>query len=101
MPSGEVKRTCYKCKTKSKTLVNRLRRQYPEPDKSYQCPLCKRTLEDLKKSGQKKMSSWVLDHDHITGEFRGYLCHHCNTGLGNFKDDLSILNRAKKYLEQC
>src|SRR5574343_216822 len=28
-----------------------------------------------------------FDHNHRTNAFRGWLCHHCNVGLGHFKDD--------------
>ncbi len=43
------------------------------------------------------------DHDHATLKPRGVLCHNCNVGLGNLKDDPVILQAAidylKKYLE--
>lgn len=42
--------------------------------------------------------SLKLDHDHQTGKFRGVLCHHCNVGLGNFKDSSELLDKAKAYL---
>ena len=42
---------------------------------------------------------WCLDHDHKTGEFRGYLCDNCNTALSKFKDDTKILNEAINYLK--
>ena len=38
------------------------------------------------------------DHDHVSGEQRGNLCRHCNTGLGHFKDDVNLLRRALEYL---
>ena len=41
----------------------------------------------------------VLDHNHKTGEVRGYLCESCNTGIGRFDDDVTILKRAITYLE--
>lgn len=40
-----------------------------------------------------------VDHDHSTGEYRGILCHQCNTGLGLFKDSESALKKAIKYLK--
>ena len=39
-----------------------------------------------------------LDHDHQSGEARGYLCNQCNLGLGHFKDDPKLLRAAIKYL---
>jgi hypothetical protein len=38
------------------------------------------------------------DHCHDTGQIRGFLCLHCNTGLGHFKDDPRLLRRAARYL---
>lgn len=38
------------------------------------------------------------DHNHRTGEARGRLCFHCNTGLGKLKDSPVILAKALRYL---
>ena len=40
-----------------------------------------------------------VDHNHETNEIRGLLCGLCNTGLGNLRDDISILEKAIKYLK--
>lgn len=41
-----------------------------------------------------------LDHDHSTGAIRGLLCSACNLGLGKFKDDPCLLDRAIIYLQK-
>ena len=39
-----------------------------------------------------------VDHDHGTGKVRGLLCHHCNTGLGHYRDNTETLQKAIEYL---
>ena len=41
----------------------------------------------------------AVDHDHKTGKIRGILCGSCNGGLGLFKDNISSLLSAIKYLQ--
>jgi hypothetical protein len=43
---------------------------------------------------------WHVDHCHTSGNVRGILCHHCNVGLGHFKDDVVNLERAIGYLRK-
>jgi hypothetical protein len=38
------------------------------------------------------------DHDPVTGLFRGWLCFHCNTGIGKLGDTLEGVQRAEAYL---
>ena len=40
------------------------------------------------------------DHDHDSSQPRGVLCHNCNVALGNFKDNLEILQSAIEYLNK-
>lgn len=39
-----------------------------------------------------------IDHDHRNGIIRGVLCRKCNSGLGLFKDNAEIIEKAKQYL---
>jgi hypothetical protein len=41
-----------------------------------------------------------LDHDHATGQPRALLCHHCNVGLGHFRDRPELLRAAARYVEE-
>ena len=53
------------------------------------CAICK-TLPDDK--------ALCVDHNHETGVVRGLLCLHCNTGIGNFRDDPHLLDAAMRYV---
>src|ERR1035438_431670 len=39
-----------------------------------------------------------FDHDHETGEFRGWICGRCNLVLGLVKDDTELLDKMIVYL---
>lgn len=45
-----------------------------------------------------KLTRLCIDHCHSSGKVRGLLCHACNTAIGKFKDDISLLNNAILYL---
>jgi hypothetical protein len=41
-----------------------------------------------------------VDHDHVTGKVRGYLCGSCNRAIGLLKDNSAICREASYYLER-
>ena len=48
----------------------------------------------------ERLGSMHLDHDHTTGQIRGFLCLDCNHGLGKLRDSPELLLRALVYLRQ-
>ena len=72
----------------------------PKVQADHTCPICERTEDEVKHKGGKKSGAWCCDHDHITGVFRGWLCHECNRAIGNFKDNVSRLKKAIDYLDK-
>ena len=82
------KLTCKTCRSKQTKTRNQLLKIHKKPDRAV-CPICQREREDI-----------VLDHDHSTGEFRGWLCNDCNSGLGKFGDCPEFLWRAIEYLDK-
>ena len=57
-------------------------------DQGYACGIC----------GDAHLDRWAIDHDHATGKVRGVLCNNCNWGLGLFRDDPRVIERAIEYL---
>jgi hypothetical protein len=55
------------------------------------CAICERTENDG--------VTLCVDHNHDTGGVRGLLCYGCNTSLGKFNDDVTLLARAIIYLQ--
>lgn len=41
----------------------------------------------------------VVDHDHETNCIRSLLCNRCNIGLGAFKDNPKLMNKAASYID--
>ena len=75
------------------------RKNDPEHQKAiklrvYECEICGVEEEKL----ARKLS---YDHCHKTGKFRGWLCSNCNRGIGLLKDDVELLKKAVKYIENA
>ncbi len=56
------------------------------------CAICEKILTDD--------SPPYLDHCHETGNARGILCQHCNSGIGFLKDSPIIVSKALAYLNE-
>lgn len=56
------------------------------------CAICRRTDRD------RRGFRPHVDHNHATGRVRAILCGPCNRGLGQFGDDLDLIERAVQYL---
>lgn len=54
--------------------------------RSGECPICLRNV------------ALVWDHDHATGETRGWICNCCNRALGQLGDTFQAVLRAAEYL---
>lgn len=54
------------------------------------CAIC------FQNDGKRRLA---VDHCHKTGKVRGLLCVKCNTALGKFGDNITLLQRAIYYLE--
>jgi protein-arginine kinase activator protein McsA len=83
------KSVCKLCQGESQKITSQLKKQFPYPEDGYLCPICKKTSP-----------KWYLDHNWETGEFRSWLCNSCNIGLGQFRDDIDLLNKAIAYLSK-
>ncbi len=59
------------------------------------CALCG---EPADPNGVKAASRLHVDHDHETGKVRELLCNHCNRGIGAFRDDPELMQRASLYV---
>lgn len=64
------------------------------PKDIFTCSICKKT------SIVGVTANLVKDHDHVTGKGREWICDSCNTGLGRFRDDIKLLQRAIDYLKK-
>jgi len=86
-------------KAKQKATTSMICRNYGINHKQYEemfiqqenkCAIC-----GSPQVGTKRLS---IDHCHKTGKVRALLCQKCNFGLGFFRDNVELLEKAKQYL---
>lgn len=63
-------------------------------DQNGRCKICDIEAKDA------MWSVLVVDHCHATGKIRGLLCNSCNVGLGKFKDNPRLVEKALGYLNE-
>lgn len=61
-------------------------------EQEYKCLICGGSI-----LGHRKAS---VDHCHVTDKIRGLLCSGCNRGIGLFKDNPILVDKAAAYLRQ-
>jgi len=110
---GVLSKYCISCTNKLHKEHQLRKVNIPYPDEDYKCPICLKNEEELKSKQivinmdtyepaehkRKKNNVWRLDHNHNTGEVRGWICNSCNVSLGQLNDDIDTLKRATNYLE--
>ena len=60
------------------------------------CGICQKSYH----STLDAANGLYIDHCHRTGSVRELLCHNCNAGIGHFKEDITILDRAIEYIRR-
>jgi len=92
----------YRAKNKDRVRNNLLLREYGITLDEYNnlfeqqkgcCKICGKHQSVLNKV-------LAIDHCHVNKNVRGLLCISCNTGLGNFKDNVESLYAAIEYLNK-
>jgi hypothetical protein len=83
---------CKSCQDQDRILVSKLKKQHKLPANNL-CEICGKPPE--------KGKILNCDHNHQTGEYRGYLCTKCNVGLGNLGDTEECIEKTLKYLKKA
>jgi len=87
-------------RSKTSKRNNNLKFKYGITEADYQavlqnqdgkCAICGQT------PSRRKLS---VDHNHRTGVVRGLLCNNCNTGVGYFQENPTLLQAAALYLSK-
>jgi hypothetical protein len=83
---------CYDCKRLNGREMHKIKKMAPPMPTHCEC--CGASAKD------RPLGKLVLDHDHKTGKFRGWICDKCNIGIGKLGDDVEGIQRAIDYLNR-
>jgi uncharacterized protein CbrC (UPF0167 family) len=102
MDTTYVRSKCKECRKKADAQLKILKKLHPKPDiKTYRCPACHDSVDDMREKGYVKWrQDFVLHHCHKTGKFIAWVCHICNTGMSNFRDNPNIMRNAAELFER-
>jgi len=85
------------------SLLGNIQREYGVSREQYRsahfqqggkCAVCRRPERTARNT------LLAVDHDHVTGQFRGLLCSHCNRAIGLLRDDPQIILAAADYVRK-
>jgi hypothetical protein len=82
-------RKCRVCVSEDLQIINKLKQEHPHPGPGTPCFCC------------QKIDKLFIDHCHVTGKFRGWICKHCNVGIGYLSDQEAGVQKALDYLKRC
>ena len=93
-PSCKACRTDIDKRAPKSQQAKRKEKERPAKGELFRCPICdKRSIAGV-------TAKIVADHDHHTGNIRGFICDSCNTGLGRFKNGQDFLQNAINYIAE-
>ena len=90
-----------KIRSRKRGYTSPIAEQVTEPPTDGRCECCGNVTPLGKRGRGEFFGGLHLDHDHITGDFRGWICRACNNGIGNFGDTIAGLIVAIRYLRRA
>lgn len=98
--AGKISRRgeCRSCRKWKKPIPAKMRAEYqkthpmPPLGQPFHCPVCDKTII------RQFKNDVVLDHYHLNGEIRGWICRQCNSSIGMMDEDVDVLKRAIEWI---